>query len=104
VAGYRFTNAARADLLTIGRYTLENWGPDQYDRYLALLQAVCRTLAETAGLGRPYRGQYLRSPGGSHFLFFRRTAGGDVVIVRVLHKRMLPELHFDPRRDDEDDE
>jgi plasmid stabilization system protein ParE len=27
-------------------------------------------------------------------VFFRRTPDADVVIIRVLHKRMLPELHL----------
>jgi len=27
-------------------------------------------------------------------VFFRREPTGDVVIVRVLHKRMLPERHL----------
>lgn len=33
-------------------------------------------------------------------VFFRREPTGDVVIVRVLHQRMLPEIHL-ARNDDE---
>jgi toxin ParE1/3/4 len=43
---------------------------------------------------------YWRIEQGSHVVFFRRELNGDVVIVRVLHKRMLPELHLGKAEDD----
>jgi plasmid stabilization system protein ParE len=55
-------------------------------------------------LGRAYAPipPYWRFEHASHVVFFRREDGGDVVIVRVLHERMLPELHLVEPEDDEE--
>jgi len=37
---------------------------------------------------------YLRALVGKHAVFYRVTTGGEVLIVRVLHATMLPELHL----------
>jgi plasmid stabilization system protein ParE len=37
----------------------------------------------------------------SHVVYFRRQDDGDIVVVRVLGKSMLAELHFRSSRDDE---
>jgi hypothetical protein len=37
-------------------------------------------------------------------VYFRRKDDGEIIVVRILHKRLLPELHFDPTRDDEEDD
>jgi toxin ParE1/3/4 len=96
LAEYRFTVRARADLLSIAVYTRSTWGDDQARKYLLELQACCQRLAEEPALGRVHqpRPQYSRIEQGKHVLFFRRTEEGDVVIVRILHGRMLPDLHL----------
>jgi toxin ParE1/3/4 len=104
VPGFRFTNAARSDLRSIGAYTLKTFGPAQYDIYMDGIAGRCQRLVEMPGVGRPYRGPYQWSRYVSHIIYFRRAEDGKVVIVRILHKRMLPQLHFDPARDDEDEE
>ncbi len=38
---------------------------------------------------------YLRALAGSHAIFYRVTDDGEVLIARVLHAAMLPELHLD---------
>jgi len=96
-----FRKSAEADLEAIADYTLERWGGRQCDRYLDGLQALFQRLLDEPGLGRPYS-RFLRIEHVSHVVFFRREANGDVRVVRVLHKRMLPELHFDPARDDDE--
>jgi hypothetical protein len=37
-------------------------------------------------------------------VYFRRDDDVDIVIVRILGKKMLPELHLDPTRDDSDED
>jgi toxin ParE1/3/4 len=91
---YQLTAKARADLLTIGRYTRRRYGRDQTARYLMAFYEIFRRLGEDVHLGRatsiaPYR----RIEVGRHVIFFRRQE--TVLIVRVLHDRMLPELHLD---------
>jgi plasmid stabilization system protein ParE len=58
----------------------------------------------TPALGRPFAAvpPYLRHELGSHVVFFQREANGGVVIVRVLRKRMLLEVHLEPSQDDPD--
>jgi toxin ParE1/3/4 len=104
-ARLRVRKRARADLSDIGRYTRQRWGRDQSHRYLGELDACFHRLLSTPTLGRIYAPlpPYWRVEQRSHVVFFRREANGDVVIVRVLHERMLPELHLGKRRDDDRD-
>jgi plasmid stabilization system protein ParE len=37
---------------------------------------------------------YFRALIGKHAVFYRLTTDGEVLIVRVLHATMLPELHL----------
>jgi plasmid stabilization system protein ParE len=104
VAGVRYTHAARADLLSIGDFTLDTFGPVQYDVYMDGLAAYCQQLAATPVLGRPHKPPYQWSRYVSHVVYFRRKDDADIVVVRILHKSMLPELHLDPSRDDEPDD
>ncbi|MBE7483663.1 MAG: type II toxin-antitoxin system RelE/ParE family toxin [Polyangiaceae bacterium] len=93
---YRFTAQARADLRDIAAYTLERWGPEQCDRYLIGLESACQALAERPELRRgfPSHPPYYRLLRGKHALFFRVELDGTVVVVRILHAAMLPELHL----------
>jgi plasmid stabilization system protein ParE len=36
---------------------------------------------------------------GKHVVFYRRD-GGDILILRILHERMLPELHIGEAADE----
>jgi plasmid stabilization system protein ParE len=101
VARVRYTRQAEADLDSIGEYTLTRFGPRQYDLYMDGLEEHCRRVAETPVLGRPYRRPpYEWSRYVSHVVYFRRMDEGGIVVVRILGKGMLPELHFDPDTDD----
>lgn len=102
VAQLRVRKRASADLREIGRYTRQRWGREQSNRYLGQLDACFHRLLSMPSLGRAYDPlpSYWRIEQGSHVVFFRRELNGDVVIVRVLHKRMLPELHLGKAEDD----
>jgi plasmid stabilization system protein ParE len=81
------------------------WDDRQAVRYLTGLDAYFARLADMPVLGRPYRQPpYRWSRYVSHVVYFRRKDDGDIVVVRILGKRMSPELHLDPNRDDESDE
>jgi toxin ParE1/3/4 len=95
VAGFRFSRLAEADLLSIGDYTIRTWGEAQADRYIAELEDCCRRLAGNPGLGRScdhIRPGLRRMECGRHVVFYRQEAGG-ILIVRLLHRSMLPERH-----------
>jgi toxin ParE1/3/4 len=104
VARFHLTNAARADVEGIGEYTRDRWDAAQAIRYLTGLDACFSRIAEGLGVGRVYRPPYSRLEYVSHVVFFRRETNGDAIIVRVLHERMLPELHLDPESDEEAEE
>jgi len=69
------TEAALADLKSIGRYTADTWGREQRNRYLALLDASMNDLADNPRLGRDcgeIRAGYRRYRVGKHILFYRQ--------------------------------
>ncbi len=102
-ARLRVRKKARTDLHDIGTYTRQRWGREQANRYLTDLDACFHRLLSTPSLGRPYPPlpSYWRCEQGSHVVFFRRETNGDVVVVRVLHQRMLPELHLGKKADEQ---
>lgn len=95
MARFRLSRRAEDDLLSIAAYTLETWGEDQAIRYLAQIEACCRTLAENPRFGRKcdeVRTGLRRAECGLHVLFYREDAGG-ILVSRILHQRMLPDRH-----------
>jgi toxin ParE1/3/4 len=97
VAGFRLTRRAEEDLAEIGAYTLHTRGAEQCARYLDQLESRCEWLAENPHLGvasDDVRPGYLRWVQGKHVLYFKRIDGETILVVRVLHGRMLPELHL----------
>lgn len=102
MAQVRYQRRAENDLDSIAEYSLERWGHAQAERYVNGLQALCEHLDELPILNRPHDGPYLRRAYESHVVFFRRENDDDILIVRILHAAMLPELHsFDDEEDDE---
>lgn len=86
------TIEAEKDLERIAAYTLEIWGPEQRDAYLAVLEETCETiLPRHRHLARaiPERPGIFRWRVERHVVFFRAVEDG-IEIVRVLHERMLP--------------
>jgi toxin ParE1/3/4 len=95
VARFRFSRRAEADLLSIGEYTLREWGKAQAARYIGDLEVWCQTLADNPALGRlcdEVRPGLRRHEHGKHVIFYRQERGG-ILVSRILHQRMLPERH-----------
>lgn len=88
---------ARADLLDIWIYSIKNRGETQADRYLDELDAGLRECGAEPECGRHrdevrpgYRSLHVRR----HVAFYTVTAD-QVLIQRVLHASMDPDLHLD---------
>lgn len=87
---FYLTNAAKADLKDIGRYTQREWGHAQRDKYLAMLDDCFHSIA-----AQPLKGQdcsyiregYRKQRAASHVIFYRQVDTG-VEIVRILHGSM----------------
>jgi toxin ParE1/3/4 len=94
--GYRLLRRARGDLLDIASYTAERWDEQQAERYVTGLFSAFQRLVQLPEVRRPYRDipPYWRALAGSHAIFYRIAEDGELLIVRVLHARMLPELHL----------
>jgi len=93
MATVRFSRSAKADLLSIGVYTLETWGVAQAERYLDGLELCAKLLAGNPALGRTcdwIRPGLFRFEKGRHVLFYRRQEDG-ILVSRILHRSMLPE-------------
>jgi len=94
--GYRLLRRARADLLDIASYTAERWDEEQAEHYVTRLFSAFQRLVDAPELRRPYPEipPYWRALEGSHAVFYRVADDGEVFVIRVLHARMLPELHL----------
>ncbi len=95
MTGYRLTQDAQSDLIEIRRYTLQQWGAAQSQKYLSELRKTIRLLAETPTLGkvRPEVGlNVLSFPYASHFIYYV-VHEQQLVVFAVLHKRMAPLNH-----------
>ncbi len=93
MASAGFSGRAKADLLSIGEYTLRNWGEAQTVRYLNDFEQAAKLLACNPGIGRScdwIRPGLRRFEQGRHVMFYRQAKGG-ILVVRILHQSMLPD-------------
>ena len=97
MAEFLLTNAAKDDLKSIGRYTQEQWGCEQRNRYLTLLDSSFHDLADNPLMGKDCSdiiAGYRKFPVGKHLVFYRQKGSNLIEIVRVLHERMDSESHL----------
>jgi toxin ParE1/3/4 len=90
MAEYRLSPLAEHDLEAIWRYSAQEWGIDQADRYIdTLVKAFdwLKAAPRTAPACDHIRQGYRRRAVGRHMIYFRITTYG-IVIVRILHDRM----------------
>ena len=94
---FHLTQAAKADLKGIGRYTQREWGTAQRNLYLTMLDSRFQALADDPRKGRDcgdIREGYRKHGAGSHVIFYRQIAAEVIEIVRILHNRMDFERHL----------
>lgn len=93
---YRLRPAARSDLERIWHETRSDWSERQADAYVEQIFGAFAVLAEFPMSGKDasdIRAAYRQQRCGAHVIFYRPETYG-VEIVRVLHGRMLAELHL----------
>jgi toxin ParE1/3/4 len=107
---YRLAAAAEADLDSIARFTVKNFGPAQANSYRALILRALASIAENPlrpssqahDDARPRLRSFrialagARQSMASHALWYLEPAPGadTVFVLRILHERMDPELHL----------
>jgi toxin ParE1/3/4 len=91
--------AAQADLEQIWDYSCEQWNDDQAEAYVRVIQHAVELVADNPLIGRScdeVRAGYRRHTAGSHTLYYRVGAGGDLIeVVRILHKHMDVDRYLD---------
>ncbi|WP_297971779.1 type II toxin-antitoxin system RelE/ParE family toxin [uncultured Amaricoccus sp.] len=95
----RLTSRARADLRSIGRFTLKTWGRRQRDAYLEAIHRRFCWLAEDPRRGRArpdIREGYHSYPEGAHMIFYLVREGG-IDILGVPHQAMDVAAHLGSR-------
>jgi toxin ParE1/3/4 len=87
---------AQADVDEIWNYTAGRWGIEQAELYTRQLGNAVQSIAQDPERGRScdeVREGYRRYPSGSHVVFYRVKAR-EVVVVRILHRRMDFDRHL----------
>jgi toxin ParE1/3/4 len=92
VAKFRLTQKAKADLISIGRYTQQAWGAAQRNLYLIELDGRFHELAANPLIGKEcseIRAGYRKFLQGRHVIFYQSVSKQEILIVRInLHQSM----------------
>lgn len=92
MAAVRVQEAASHRLDEIYRYTRNQWGTEQADRYIAGLFEAFDRIDAHGVRSKPVaaefgvEGYFFRYE--RHFVYWRRLSNGDIGIVTILHERM----------------
>jgi toxin ParE1/3/4 len=94
--GFRLSEKAMDDLRSIGRFTQNNWGREQRNRYLSMLDTSFHTITNQPEVGincDDIRLGYRKYHVGRHLIFYRQSIES-VDVIRILHDSMDIESHF----------
>ena len=89
---WKLTQKAQSDFAEILLYTIDTWGEEQAERYLARLLDGFDLIAEKPGLGRScdrLASGLRRFELGKHVIFYKPDRNG-VLIGKILHRSRLP--------------
>jgi len=92
----RLSRAAERQLEEVWFYTLSEWGEEQAEKYVALLEKAQSQLLDNPCLGKPrpdVKSGYRAFQAGKHMIFYR--VGQEFLdIIGILHIRMDPGRRF----------
>ncbi len=94
---FKLSAKAKIDLKKIAIFTEKRWGRIQRNAYLLQFDQCFHQLADSSTMGTTcnhIKAGYREFLQGSHLIFYRVSNKGIVEIIRILHKNMLPKLHF----------
>lgn len=94
------TETARADLKSIRRYSIREWGADRTAPYMTALSDVMKGLVAGTVIGRErsdLRAELRMVTSGRHCVFFEADSLR-ILVIRVLHDRMDHPQHLDVRQ------
>ena len=88
---YTISKKTIQDIEKIWLYTYENWSLEQADRYYNLILDEIEFIAENFESGKSIdyiKVGYIASMVKSHIIFYKKSKGNIVEIIRVLHQKM----------------
>ena len=90
MAQFYLTPNAKKSLRNIGIYTKNNWGSDQYKKYLKSFYDCFDNLVQSPLIGKQRDEIYkdLRSYNNGKHVIFYMIKNNDIIIVDILHERM----------------
>ncbi len=90
MVSYDLTPEAEEDLKNIIRYTIEQWGLEQAQRYVYLLESGFQKIADETAISRTFSQKYpdvYVTKCEHHFIFYLRRSSRPLIIA-ILHERM----------------
>ena len=97
---FRLTVDAQSDLIEIRRYTLEKWGSEQSQKYLAELLKTVSILSENPLIGKEREdisNKVFSFPHLSHVIYYL-VHDGQLIVFGLLDKAMVPQNHLENRQ------
>ena len=98
---YVLTEYSRNDLISIRRYTFQQWGSRQSAHYLDQLKKILHLLSEMPLMGKSCEDDLAldmyRFPFNSHVIYYSLLPNNSIMIVAILHQGMSPSVHLDMR-------
>lgn len=92
-----FSAEARENIKSIGRYTSQQWGDRQAEKYLAELKTQIELVQRMPTIGvdrsQEFNGPVFSLFVGSHAIYYVFN-DERLTIVAILHQSMLPRLHL----------
>jgi toxin ParE1/3/4 len=93
---FRLTAKAMDDMRSIGRYTETNWGREQRNKYLSMIENCFHVIENQPEIGivcNDIRAGYRKYHVGRHLIFYRQSSKY-IDIIRILHDSMYIDTHF----------
>ena len=93
MSSFKLTQKAKSDLKSIASYTQRKWGKEQRNTYICQFDETFHKLAAKPKIGTScdfIKNDYLKFPCVSHIIYYYQVSQSEILIVRILHKRMDP--------------
>ncbi len=88
---------ARQDIKSIGRYTAEQWGKDQANKYIEKIMEQIKAIQEMPAIGtdrlQEFGKPFFSFLVGSHVIYYMYDER-QVSIIGILHQVMSPKIHL----------
>ena len=88
---FDISEEADQDLLGIWNYSFENWGIEQADRYLDLIEAGCLQIVDGSAVTRSFAKIHPKLKSSHcehHYIFYLSNPDQKPLVIAVLHENM----------------